>query len=230
WRTSACASRPRARSRTSRQRGTPASARPSPLRTPRRPTASSPRDCRRSRAGTPRPRPGGGLRPAPRRRRRRGLRSGAQGVMGCAWILGRGRPPCGAGGLLGEDLGGREGPSQPCARSPPPADAASAGLPFADIVLPVGKMRIHVGQRVLRGGTPLHTARAAVILLHGRGASAEDILSLGELACEDVPCVALLAPQASGGVWYPQRFFAPVEQNEPCLTSAMEVIAGLMRE
>jgi predicted esterase len=91
-------------------------------------------------------------------------------------------------------------------------------------------MRIHVGQRVLRGGTPLHTARAAVILLHGRGASAEDILSLGELACEDVPCVALLAPQASGGVWYPQRFFAPVEQNEPCLTSAMEVIAGLMRE
>src|ERR1019366_3534049 len=45
-----------------------------------------------------------------------------------------------------------------------------------------------------------------------------------------VPCVALLAPQASGGIWYPQRFFAPVEQNEPCLTSAMEVIAGLMRE
>jgi len=91
-------------------------------------------------------------------------------------------------------------------------------------------MKIHEGQHVLRGGTPLHTARAAVILLHGRGASAEDILSLGEQAIEDLPCVSLLAPQASGSVWYPQRFLFPLEQNEPHLTSALGVVAGLVRE
>lgn len=83
---------------------------------------------------------------------------------------------------------------------------------------------------MLRGGTPLHTARAAVILLHGRGASAEDILSLGEQAIEDLPCVSLLAPQASGSVWYPLRFLAPLEENEPHLTSALGVVAGLVRE
>jgi predicted esterase len=91
-------------------------------------------------------------------------------------------------------------------------------------------MRIHEGQHLLRGGTPLHTARAAVILLHGRGASAEDILSLGEQAIEDLPCVSLLAPQASGGAWYPLRFLAPLEENEPHLTSALGVVAGLVRE
>ena len=91
-------------------------------------------------------------------------------------------------------------------------------------------MMIHEGQRVLRGSTPLHTARAAVILIHGRGASAEDILCLGEQASEGVPGVARLAPQASGGTWYPQRFLAPLERNEPHLTSALEVVAGLFRE
>jgi predicted esterase len=91
-------------------------------------------------------------------------------------------------------------------------------------------MKIHEGQRVLRAGTPLHTARAAVILLHGRGATAEDILSLGEQAIEDVPCVSLLAPQASGNAWYPLRFLAPLDQNEPHLSSALGVVAGLVRE
>ncbi len=91
-------------------------------------------------------------------------------------------------------------------------------------------MNIHEGQHVLRGGTPPHTARAALILLHGRGASAEDILSLGEEIAADVPCVALLAPQAAGGTWYPQRFLAPIAQNEPYLSSALGVIARVVRE
>lgn len=61
------------------------------------------------------------------------------------------------------------------------------------------------------------------MLLHGRGASAEDILSLGEaLGLEDV---ALLAPQAAGNTWYPYSFLAPREQNEPWLSSALEAVA-----
>jgi len=91
-------------------------------------------------------------------------------------------------------------------------------------------MNLHEGQRVVRGGTPLHTARAALILLHGRGASAEDIYMLGDQVAEDIPCVALIAPQAAGGAWYPQRFLAPTADNEPFLSSALRVIEGLVRE
>lgn len=91
-------------------------------------------------------------------------------------------------------------------------------------------MNPHHGQRVLHGGTPLHTARAVMILLHGRGASADDMLALGETVSEDVACVSLLAPQASERVWYPQRFFAPLADNEPYLSGAFEVISKILRE
>jgi phospholipase/carboxylesterase len=89
-------------------------------------------------------------------------------------------------------------------------------------------MTLHDGQQVLRGGAPLKDARAALILLHGRGATAEDIYSLGEEIAGELPGVALLAPQASGNTWYPQRFFAPLEQNEPYLASALGVVSGLV--
>jgi phospholipase/carboxylesterase len=81
---------------------------------------------------------------------------------------------------------------------------------------------------VLQGGAPLKGARAALVLLHGRGASAEDIYPLGEEVSAGVPGVALLAPQAAGNAWYPQRFLAPIAQNEPYLTSALGVVAGLV--
>jgi predicted esterase len=97
-------------------------------------------------------------------------------------------------------------------------------------VLAVRLMNIHKGQSVLRGGAPLAGARAAMVLIHGRGASAEDIYSLGEEASSGIPGVALVAPQAADGVWYPQRFFAPLAQNEPYLGSALAVIAGLVDE
>jgi len=83
---------------------------------------------------------------------------------------------------------------------------------------------------VLRGGVPLAKARAALVLIHGRGATAEDIYSLGEEVSEGVQGVALLAPQAAGNTWYPQRFLAPLAQNEPQLSSALGVIAGLVDE
>jgi predicted esterase len=89
---------------------------------------------------------------------------------------------------------------------------------------------LHDRQQVIRGGPSLTEARAALLLLHGRGASAEDIYSLGEAAAANSPAVALIAPQAAGGSWYPQRFLAPVARNEPYLSSALGVIANLVAE
>ena len=91
-------------------------------------------------------------------------------------------------------------------------------------------MKIHEGQHVLRGGVPYADAKAVLILVHGRGAMAEDIYSLGEEVCAGVPGVALVAPQAAGNAWYPQRFLAPLSQNEPYLGSALGVLAGLVGE
>ncbi|MNC98453.1 hypothetical protein D3C83_164120 [compost metagenome] len=65
-----------------------------------------------------------------------------------------------------------------------------------------------------------------MICLHGRGASAEDILSLAyEL---HVDTVAFLAPNASGYTWYPYSFLAPMPQNEPGLTSGLATIDRLV--
>jgi predicted esterase len=97
-------------------------------------------------------------------------------------------------------------------------------------VLRIAPVNPHKGQTVLRGGTPLAKARSALILIHGRGASAEDIYSLGEEVSEGVPGVALVAPQAAGNAWYPQRFLVPLAQNEPYLSSALGVVAGLVDE
>ena len=59
----------------------------------------------------------------------------------------------------------------------------------------------HAGQPVLLSGEPLASARVAFLLLHGRGAGAADILSLGEEWA--VPGVALVAPEAADWTWYP---------------------------
>ena len=65
-----------------------------------------------------------------------------------------------------------------------------------------------------------------MILVHGRGATAEDILTLvPEL---DRPDLAYLAPQAAGSSWYPYGFMAPLEQNEPGLSSALAVLGELL--
>ena len=82
----------------------------------------------------------------------------------------------------------------------------------------------HAGQPVLAAGEPPERAVAAMVLLHGRGAGAEDILTL----VPELPTAgwAFLAPQAAGGAWYPNSFRAPIESNEPWLTSALDVVAG----
>jgi predicted esterase len=84
----------------------------------------------------------------------------------------------------------------------------------------------HAGQPIRIMGEPLDRARAAMVLLHGRGASAEDILDLaGALPAPDF---AYLAPQASGHTWYPYSFIAPIEQNEPYLSSALATVERVL--
>lgn len=80
--------------------------------------------------------------------------------------------------------------------------------------------------RVLAAGTPLGQARAAMILVHGRGAPAEDILSLGREL--DRPDLAYLAPQAEGYAWYPYSFLAPMERNEPGLSNGLALLGHLL--
>ena len=86
----------------------------------------------------------------------------------------------------------------------------------------------HQGQPVRVAGEPLDRARAAMLMIHGRGARAEDILLLADqLAPSDF---AYLAPQAAGNTWYPNRFLVPLMQNEPFLSSALEFVGGVMEQ
>lgn len=77
-------------------------------------------------------------------------------------------------------------------------------------------------------GAPLAQAPAAMILLHGRGATAANILGLAKQFGR--PEIAYLAPQAAGNTWYPYSFLAPLEENEPGLSSALRVITDLLEE
>jgi phospholipase/carboxylesterase len=84
----------------------------------------------------------------------------------------------------------------------------------------------HAGQPVLAAGTPVDRASAAMVLLHGRGASAGDILTL--VPSLETPGWAFVAPQAAGGAWYPNTFMAPIAANEPWLSSALDAVAALL--
>jgi predicted esterase len=84
----------------------------------------------------------------------------------------------------------------------------------------------HAGGSVLRAGDPLNQATLAVVLLHGRGGSAEDILELG--SAFNLPGIAYLAPQAAGHTWYPLSFLAPWEENEPYLSSALAKVHSVI--
>src|SRR5687767_9534787 len=84
----------------------------------------------------------------------------------------------------------------------------------------------HQGQPVYARGASLESASVAMIMIHGRGATAADILSLADEF--DAADVAYLAPQAAGGQWYPNRFIAPVATNEPWLSSALAVVGDAL--
>jgi len=80
----------------------------------------------------------------------------------------------------------------------------------------------HQDQPLERAGTPLESADAVVVLVHGRGATARSILRMAEAFPDDG--VAYLAPQAARNTWYPNPFTAPVESNEPGRSSGLEAV------
>ena len=87
--------------------------------------------------------------------------------------------------------------------------------------------KIHT-KNIIKAGTPLKDAKKALIMVHGRGGSAEDILSLSNFL--NVKDFALLAPQARDNTWYPYSFIAPVSQNEPWLSSALALVKETLDE
>lgn len=89
-------------------------------------------------------------------------------------------------------------------------------------------MSPHKEQPVAHTGVPLEEAVSAMLLLHGRGASANGILDLARVMAHEG--MAYLAPQAANQSWYPHRFTAPIEQNEPHLTSALEKIELVLED
>lgn len=89
-------------------------------------------------------------------------------------------------------------------------------------------MSIHQIKNTVFRGQPLGTASKVMIMVHGRGASAESILSLADHL--EVADFCLAAPNATGGTWYPLSFLAPEEENEPNLSSALEVLEQLLSQ
>ena len=87
-------------------------------------------------------------------------------------------------------------------------------------------MEPHQVQPLVLAGEPPESARAAMVMLHGRGATAQDILTL--TADLHRPGFVYLAPQAAGNTWYPNSFLAPVASNEPDLSSAFAAITSLL--
>lgn len=84
----------------------------------------------------------------------------------------------------------------------------------------------HRNSSVRQAGAPLDRAKGAVVMMHGRGADANDMLSFAEVLA--FPDFAYLAPQAAGRSWYPYSFLAPIVRNEPFLTSALTMLDRLL--
>lgn len=86
----------------------------------------------------------------------------------------------------------------------------------------------HENQNILFGGTDINSAKSAMILIHGRGATAESILTLANEFQSGK--YVYVAPQANGNTWYPYSFLSPVERNEPGLSSGLKVISNIFKK
>lgn len=83
-------------------------------------------------------------------------------------------------------------------------------------------------KEIITDGKKLDEAKKALIMLHGRGASAENILGLSENL--NVPEFALIAPQATNFTWYPYSFLVPPDRNEPWLSSALDILLDTVKD
>src|SRR4051812_21907117 len=86
----------------------------------------------------------------------------------------------------------------------------------------------HAGERLLTAGPALENAAGAIVLIHGRGASAESILNLYEAL--EINDLAAVAPQAAGHTWYPYSFLTPMESNQPYLDSALNRVETVVED
>jgi phospholipase/carboxylesterase len=86
----------------------------------------------------------------------------------------------------------------------------------------------HADQPILSAGAPIVEAELVLILLHGRGATADSILQLYDAL--ELETVAALAPEAAGNTWYPNSFLAPLESNQPYLDSALARIEAIVAD
>jgi predicted esterase len=86
----------------------------------------------------------------------------------------------------------------------------------------------HRGQPIRIAGEPFSRARAAMLMVHGRGARAEDILSIADQLTQ--PGFAYFAPQAFENTWYPNRFLVPLSDNEPWLSSALAFVGAVLAQ
>ena len=86
----------------------------------------------------------------------------------------------------------------------------------------------HQNQPIRHIGAPLNQASAAMVMLHGRGGTAESILELAQAF--DLSGFACLAPQAAGNTWYPHSFLAPWHQNEPNVSSALRAVQEVVAQ
>ena len=83
-------------------------------------------------------------------------------------------------------------------------------------------------KQIITAGTPLAQAKGALVMLHGRGGTARNIISLA--SDFNLTDFAIVAPQATNQSWYPYSFMAPVEENQPALNSALEVIGQTVED
>jgi phospholipase/carboxylesterase len=83
-------------------------------------------------------------------------------------------------------------------------------------------------KNIITAGTPLANAKGALVMLHGRGGTAQNILSLArEFNLQDI---TILAPQATNQSWYPYSFMSPVADNQSALDSALSVISETVQD
>lgn len=128
-------------------------------------------------------------------------------------------------------------PTVPLSRVPRPVVRARRRAPTHATLDFIGSIYVqimdhhddpHADQGIVADGVPLAEAAIAVVLVHGRGATADGMLALADaLGRNDV---AYLAPQAAGRTWYPHSFLAPLRQNEPYLTSALGAVGRAMEQ
>jgi phospholipase/carboxylesterase len=83
-------------------------------------------------------------------------------------------------------------------------------------------------KKIITAGLKINDAKKVLVMVHGRGGTAEDILSLSEyLAVGDY---ALVAPQATNHTWYPYSFMANPKENEPWLSSALSILKDVVAD